>query len=294
MLRSERRVAPRTKSLVPGLLLLLLASPTAAAQAPDPAARVDSIARAAARVEFAWQENVAETTRRRLADSIYHAQLEAALQRSAVDGTWMGVFVGAVGVLIAIGAIAAGGLLYRQGREYQLRLDKTLSDAGATVASYRAILDGFLAEKRAEIDVTIADLHNRVKDADAEQRQAIEEKLEQVERYQATLLPPRPNRGVPPIVADRAQRALTKLFKTQDEFLATGLKVVRVDVAADGVAVLNVAYKENIASLLFFIPDSAFEALFRGELVTVLDEIVRPTTAAAVAQHLSRHPESNG
>jgi hypothetical protein len=60
----------------------------------------------------------------------------------------LGVYVAALGVLFAAGAIAVAFVLFRQSREYRDQVAKSVAD-------YRALLDEYIAEKDKQIALTI-------------------------------------------------------------------------------------------------------------------------------------------
>lgn len=63
----------------------------------------------------------------------------------------LGLFVGALGVLFAVGAIAAGFILFRQSKEHRERVDKVIRE-------YQSLLSETRAQIQTQLDSTIADL----------------------------------------------------------------------------------------------------------------------------------------
>src|SRR5665213_598237 len=111
---------------------MLFASLLLAASIPLQAdRRLDSIARAAARVEIARAESTATLSRGRDAAEQQVRILQSALQRATSDSSSLGVFVAALGVLFGVGASTSGFLIWRQGSDYraQRALEKKEHDA---------------------------------------------------------------------------------------------------------------------------------------------------------------------
>lgn len=100
--------------------------------------------------------------------------------------TALGVFIGALGALFAVGAIAAGLILFRQSREHRNQIEDF-------VGRYGKILDGMKEQAQAQIEGTIAELRLQGEAAEGETKERIEAyiaRLEQRRGDAAISLPP--------------------------------------------------------------------------------------------------------
>jgi len=100
----------------------------------------------------------------------------------------LGAFIGALGVLFAVGAIVAGIIIYRQGADYK----KSLKEFEAT---YRVILDKVIQEKIAQletfkstIDVSIKEQQKQLETATADHRSQIESAIQNLERVKDNVI----------------------------------------------------------------------------------------------------------
>lgn len=73
----------------------------------------------------------------------------------------LSAFVGALGVLFAVGAIAAGYLVYRQGREFRTTLDET-------IRSYRELLEESITDANSQITALSATVTGQIDEAKRE------------------------------------------------------------------------------------------------------------------------------
>jgi hypothetical protein len=79
------------------------------------------------------------------AHASYDTLLTSQLAASSSYASWLGVFIGALGLLVGIGAVASGFLLWRQSSDFRKQRDELLSAA-------RKDLDDVLAVRTREMD----------------------------------------------------------------------------------------------------------------------------------------------
>jgi hypothetical protein len=223
------------------------------------ASQVDSIVWARTAAAFAYQEDVARSGRRRLADSLYVVSLERSVQRAAVDGTWVGVYIGALGGLFAIGAIVAGFLLFRESREYRAQLanqaeehDRRLDEK---LAQYQVLVNALIAEAKEEVARSIVRLETdreALKQRGAVESEEAKRRIDaELERLEARYAKLQPVQTFPPVQSpaslnyvlgaiDLAQlgnarsnylsNTLAELFAADPTMIANGRTVKRVDI----------------------------------------------------------------
>lgn len=176
-------------------LLLLVGAPAVRAQTSTAATlrgqAHDSVARVTVDmtgVDSAYPGAVAD---RRAADSLYISVLEKTNQQLGLATNPLSLMVAALGVLFTIGAIVAGWLLYRQGRDYRDQRDKTLKEAGVVVvnavAEMQAQVDALTGKMRSQFDEWHAELTQQIEDATARGDQARGEVKKEIENELAHL-----------------------------------------------------------------------------------------------------------
>lgn len=108
--------------------------------------------------------------------------------------TWMGVFVGALGVLFTIGAIVVTAVLFRQSREYRDLIDRTMQgyrDAFAALeAEYRSRFDQLAKATRLEMENDRAALASATGERHKELEERIGRAQETLKRIQASTSSP--------------------------------------------------------------------------------------------------------
>ncbi len=115
------------------------------------AAQADSIRRAVAAALTDTVANIQSAAERK-AHALFDSALSRVVETSAASAAWMEVFIGAMGILFAIGAIVAGFLLWRQGTEFKQQrdvlfaetrrqLDKVIDDRNDTFNEWKASVD---------------------------------------------------------------------------------------------------------------------------------------------------------
>jgi len=170
-------VMPFTLTALIGVVML--SQPPARSQAPGRTA----VSAETARAQSARDSNLARTER------AYREILE---KTNAQLGLWTnpyGVMIGALGVLFTVGAIVAGFVIFRQGRDYRDLIAES-------IAEYQKILNAFIEDKNQQIEVwkadaarQVAELRKGLDDATGKQKQEIAAKITELEKLQAALKP---------------------------------------------------------------------------------------------------------
>ena len=110
---------------------------------PTPAASVDTAAIAAA-ARARLDSVVAQ-----LGDSLHRAStdryVELLERANGIRASWMEVFIGALGLLFAVGSIVAAYLLWRQSRDYREKIDAQFQANEQLRAEQQATFDSLLA-----------------------------------------------------------------------------------------------------------------------------------------------------
>ncbi len=126
---------------------------------------------AQARTSVPTQSNSVQASQAsgRASDSLYIALLEKVnSQLSLATNPWS-LMVSGLGLLFTIGAIIAGWLLYRQGKDFREQRATTLNDAAqvvtGAVSEMRAAVESLMGDVRSQTDQLHADLTKRIEDA---------------------------------------------------------------------------------------------------------------------------------
>jgi hypothetical protein len=144
----------------------------------------DSLRRAA-EAAFAHSLDSLSIVKAQRAHAIYDSALASAVERANSSGTWMGVYIGALGGLFAIGAIVSGFLIYRQGADYRRRLTEVIAElkgqAGQAAASMQAQVEAYIDQNAKEFELLRATYSSQIDTLRFQAQTATEESKKQID-----------------------------------------------------------------------------------------------------------------
>jgi hypothetical protein len=124
------------------------------------------------------------------ADSLHIALLERVNSQLSLVWNPLGVMIGALGVLFAVGAIASGLILYRQGREYRSLLEKAIAENGRVVTAYLEEKGAHFEAMRQALDEHLARSRSELAQLSGEQKTQMQQYVDRLEALQRNLRRP--------------------------------------------------------------------------------------------------------
>jgi DNA-directed RNA polymerase subunit RPC12/RpoP len=110
----------------------------------------------------------------------YAAVLEKTNNQLSLWWNPYGVFVAMIGVLLTLLAIVVTFIIFRQSAGYR----RTINEA---IANYRGVIDKFIEEKKADLDIRIKDTEAKIADATEDQRKQLESELTEFRKVREAL-----------------------------------------------------------------------------------------------------------